>query len=141
MLGPLRYLLFAVVGLVVASALFFLLNLLVSVSYDAGTGFVERWIVRATCERYELHGVVRSTEDKPIPYAVVEVAYLDRQLSTRSAGDGTFSIKASEAICDRSPPANVSLLVVAEEYRPKRQALAFGVNSVDVKLDPREFRP
>jgi hypothetical protein len=140
-LGPLRYLLFAVVGLVVASVLFFVLNALVSVSYEPGTSFIERWIISATCDRYELHGVIRDTDGKPVPYAVIEVAYLDQQLSTRSAGDGTFSVKAADAICDRSPPARVNLLVMADEYRPKRQALAFDVDAVEVKLDAREFRP
>jgi hypothetical protein len=140
-LGPLRYLVFAVVGLVLASVLFVALDALVSVSHDASTGFIERWIIRETCARYELHGTVRDTSGAPVPYAVIEVAYLDQRLSTRSAGDGTFSIAAADAICDRAPPARVDLLVIADEYRPKRQVLAFGLDSVEVKLDPREFRP
>jgi hypothetical protein len=141
LLGPLRYLLFALVGLVVASVLFFALNALVSVSYDAGTGFIENWIIRATCTRYELKGTVRDTGGTPVPYAAIEVAYLDQRLSTRSAGDGTFSVRAADALCDRSPPARVDVLVVADEYRPKRQALPFDLDAVEIKLDPREFRP
>jgi hypothetical protein len=137
----LRYLLFAVVGVVVASAVFVLLNVLVSASHDAGTGLIERWIIRATCAQYELHGSVREAAGKPVPYAVVEVTYLDQQLSTRSGVDGSFVLKAAEPVCDQAPPANVTLLVLADEFRPKRQSLAFEAESVDVRLEPREFRP
>jgi hypothetical protein len=140
-LGPVRYVLFAVVGLVVASAVFFMLNLLVSASYEVGTGFIERWILRATCHQYELQGTVHDTAGKPVPFAVVEVSYLDQQLSTRSGGDGTFSIKAAEALCDKAPPANVAVLVVADQFRPKRQSLAFDAEEAVITLDPREFRP
>ena len=140
-MGALRYLLFAVIGVVIASAVFLLLNVLVSASHDAGTGFIERWIIRATCAQYELRGTVRDAAGKPVPYAVVEVGYLDEQLSTRSGVDGSFVLKAAEPVCDRSPPATVGLLVLAEEYRPKRQSLGFDVASVDVRLEPREFRP
>jgi hypothetical protein len=139
--GALRYLLFAVIGLVIASAVFLLLNVLVSAGHDAGTGFIERWIIRATCAQYELRGTVRDATGKPVPYAVIEVTYFDEQLSTRSGVDGAFALKAAEPVCDQAPPANVTLLVVAEEYRPKRQSLAFEVALVDVRLEPREFRP
>ena len=140
-MGPLRYLLFAVVGIVIASVVFVVLNALVSVSHDAGSGFIERWIIRATCAQYELNGSVRDASGKPVPYAVIEVTYLDQQLSTRSGVDGAFVLKAAEPVCDQAPPANVALLVLADEFRPKRQSLAFGVESVDVRLEPREFRP
>jgi len=139
--GALRYLLFGVIGVVIASAMFLLLNVLVSVSYDTGAGFIERWIIRITCAQYELHGAVRDAAGKPVPYAVVEVTYLDEQLSTRSGVDGSFVLKAPEAVCDQAPPANVTLLVLADEYRPKRQSLLFDVASVDVRLEPRELRP
>ena len=92
--------------------MFLLLNVLVSASYDAGTGFIERWIIRATCEQYELHGSVRDASGKPVPYAVVEVTYFEDQLSTRSGVDGSFVFKAAERDCDRAPPANVTLLVL-----------------------------
>ena len=140
-MAALRYLLFAVIGVVIASAVFLLLNVLVNASYDAGTGFIERWIIRATCTQYELHGTVRDPTGKPVPYAVVEVTYLEDQLSTRSGTDGSFALKAAEPVCDRGPPAIVTLLVLAEEYRPKRQSLGFEVASVEVLLEPREFRP
>jgi hypothetical protein len=137
----LRYLLFGVIGVVIASAVFLLLNVIVSAGHDVGTGFIERWIIRATCAQYELHGAVRDATGKPVPYAVVEVTYLDEQLSTRSGVDGSFVLKAAERLCDEAPPANVTLLVLADEYRPKRQSLGFEVGLVDVRLEPREFRP
>ncbi len=140
-MGALRYLLFAVVGVLIASAVFLLLNVLVSASHDAGTGFIERWIIRATCAQYELRGTVRDDTGKPVSYAVVEVTYLDEQLSTRSGTDGSFVLKGVAPVCDQAPPANVTLLVLADEYRPKRQSLAFEVALVDVRLEPREFRP
>jgi hypothetical protein len=139
--GALRYLLFAVIGAVIASAVFLLLNVLVSASHDAGTGFIERWIIRATCAQYELRGSVRDATGKPVPYAVVEVTYQDERLSTRSGVDGSFALKAAEPVCDQTPPATVTLLVLAEEYRPKRQSLGFEVALVDVRLESREFRP
>jgi hypothetical protein len=139
--GALRYLLFAVVGAMIASAVFLLLNVLVNASHDTGTGFIERWIIRATCAQYELHGTVRDPTGKPVPYAVVEVTYFDEQLSTRSGVDGSFVLKAAQPVCDQAPPANVTLLVLADEYRPKRQSLGFEVTLVDVRLEPHEFRP
>jgi hypothetical protein len=139
--GALRYLLFAVIGVVIASMMFLLLNVLVNASHDTGTGLIERWIIRITCAEYELRGRVRDAAGKPVPYAVVEVTYLDEHLSTRSGTDGSFALKAAEALCDQAPPANVTLLVLADEYRPKRQTLGFEVASVDVRLEPREFRP
>jgi hypothetical protein len=139
--GALRYLLFGVIGIVIASAVFVLLSAIVSAGHDAGTGFIERWIIRATCDQYELRGTVRDAAGKPVPYAVVEVTYLDEQLSTRSGADGAFALKAAEPVCDQAPPQNVALLVLADEYRPKRQTLGFEVGLVDVRLEPREFRP
>ena len=84
---------------------------------------------------------MRDATGKPVPSAVVEVTYLDEQLSTRSGADGSFLLKAAEPVCDETPPANVTLLVLADEYRPKRQSLGFEVGMVDVRLEPREFRP
>ncbi len=140
-MGPLRYVLFAVVGVVVATVVFVILNAIVSVSHEAGTGLIERWIIRATCAQYELKGTIRDSAGKPVPFAVIEVTYLEQQLSTRSAGDGAFAIKAAEPLCDRAPPASVALLVTADQFRPKRQTLTFDASSVEVRLDPREFRP
>jgi hypothetical protein len=137
----LRYLLFAVVGVVIASVVFLVLNVIVSASHDAGTGLIERWIIRATCAQYELHGSVRDATGKPIPYAVVEVTYLDEQLTTRSGTEGAFSLKEAAPVCGQAPPASVTLLVQADEFRPKRQSLAFAESAVEVRLEPREYRP
>jgi len=137
----LRYLLFAVVGLVIASVVFVLLNMIVSASRDAGTGLIERWIIRATCAQYELHGSIRDATGKPVSYAVVEVTYLSEQLTTRSGTEGLFALKAAAPVCDQAPPASVTLLVQADEFRPKRQTLGFDVATIEVRLEPREFRP
>jgi hypothetical protein len=140
-MGAVRYLLFIAVGLVVASVLFVALNLIVSANFEAGVGLVERWIVKATCDQYELTGRVRDARGQPVPYAVVEASYLDERLTTRSNVDGTFMLAAAEAVCDRRPPASVQVLVMADEFRPKRQAIPFEAGEVELTLDAREFRP
>lgn len=140
-MGAFRYLLFAVVGVVIASLLFVVLNVIVSASHDAGVGYIERWIIRATCSQYELHGTIRDAAGKPVPYAAIEVTYLERQLTTRSGTDGAFTLKAAEVECDQAPPASVSLLVLADQFRPKRQNVAFDVTSIEIRLDASEFRP
>jgi hypothetical protein len=140
-MGALRYLLFIAVGLVVASVLFLGLSLLVNANFEAGVGVVERWIVRATCNHYRLEGTVRDAQGRPVPFAVVEASYHDERLTTRSNTDGSFVLAADEAICDRRPPRNVQLLVMADEFRPKRAALPFEEESVDIRLEPRDFRP
>src|SRR5687768_6005474 len=118
-MGPLRYLLFGAVGLVVASLLFLGLNALINANFAASVGFVERWIVRATCDQYELAGTIRDTRGRPVPYAVVEASFLGERLTTRSNTDGSFRLAADEAVCDRRPPRSVQLLVIADDFRPK----------------------
>lgn len=140
-MGVLRYLLFVAVGLVVASLLFLALSFFVSANFDAGVNFVEEWIVRATCNRYELSGTVRDSRGRPVAFAVVEASYLDERLTTRSTSDGRFQLAADEAICDRPPPRNVQLIVMADEFRPKRSSLPFDESSIDVTLEPRDFAP
>lgn len=140
-MGALRYLLFVAVGLVVASVLFLGLSAIVNANFEASVGFVERWIVRATCDQYELTGTVRDAQHRPVAFAVVEVSYLDERLSTRSNVDGSFIIAADEAVCDRRLPRNVQLVVMAEEFRPKSAAVPFEAGSIDVTLDARDFRP
>ena len=71
-MGVLRYLVFIAVGLVVASVLFLGLSFVISANFEAGVGIVERWIVRATCDQYELAGTVRDPQGRPVPFAVVE---------------------------------------------------------------------
>jgi hypothetical protein len=140
-MGALRYLLFIAVGLVVASGLFVALNFIVGANFEAGVDVVERWIVKATCDQYELTGRVRDSRGEPVPFAVVEASYLDERLTTRSNVDGTFMLAAAEAVCDRRPPASVQVLVMADEFRPKRQAIPFEAGEVELTLDAREFRP
>ena len=140
-MSALRYGFFAVFGVVIAAALFSVLNVLISANYDNGTGFIERWIIRATCNRYELMGVVRETSGRPVPFAIVEATYLDTSLTTRSNSDGTFLLAAAEAVCDRQPPQMVAVLVMAEDFRPKRQTVPFEQGTLEVLLDPRDFRP
>jgi Carboxypeptidase regulatory-like domain len=140
-MAALRYVLFIAVGLVVASVLFVALSFIVTANFEAGVDIVERWIVRATCDQYELTGTVRETGGRPVPYAVVEVSYVDERLTTRSNGDGTFVLGAAEAVCNRRPPVNVQVVVIAEGFRPKRQSLSFEAGEVELTLDPRDFRP
>jgi hypothetical protein len=140
-MAALRYLLFAAVGLVVASVLFLILSFLVSANFDASVGFFERWIVKYTCDQYELKGTVRDPQGRPVPYAVVEAAFLDERLTTRSNVDGTFALMADEAVCNRRLPRSVQLLVVADNFRPKTTAVAYDAGSVEVTLDARDFRP
>ena len=140
-MGALRYLFFIVVGLVVASVLFLGLSALINANFDATVSYVEGWIVRVTCDQYELTGTVRDTRGRPVPYAVVEVSFLDERLTTRSNVDGSFKLAADESVCDRRTPSNVQLLVVAEDFRPKTTAVPYDEGSVEVTLDPRDFRP
>jgi hypothetical protein len=140
-MGALRYLLFGVVGVVIASLLFVVLNAIVDANFEAGTTLIERWIVRATCSQYELEGTVRGANGRPVAFAVVEASYLDERLTTRSGEDGRFVLRAAEAVCDRRPPRNVTLLVIADDYRPKRQSVPFESDELDVTLDARDFRP
>jgi hypothetical protein len=140
-MAGLRYLLFVGIGLVVASVLFLLLSLIVNANFEAGVGFVERWIVRATCDQYELGGTVRDAQGRPVAFAVVEVSYLNERLATRSNIDGSFVVAADEAVCDRRTPRSVQLLVMAEQFRPKTTSVPFEAGSVDVTLDARDFRP
>ena len=140
-MGALRYLLFIAVGLVVASVLFLGLSWIVSANFDASVAIVERWIVRAICDQYQLEGTVRDAQGRPVPYAVVEASYQDERLTTRSNTDGSFVLAADEAVCNRRPPSSVQLLVMADEFRPKRAALSFEAGSVDITLDARDFRP
>jgi hypothetical protein len=140
-MAALRYLLFIVVGLVVASVLFLGLSFVINANFDAGVGVVERWIVRATCDQYELAGIVRDAQGRPVPFAVVEASYLDERLTTRSNPDGSFTLAADEAVCDRRPPRNVQVVVIADDFRPKSATVPFDTGSIELTLDSRDFRP
>ena len=140
-MAALRYLLFAAVGLVVASVLFLVLSFLVSANFNASVGFFERWIVKYTCDQYELKGTVRDSQGRPVPYAVVEASFLDERLTTRSNIDGSFQLMAEEAVCNRRLPRTVQLLVLADDFRPKNTTVPYDEDSVEVTLDARDFRP
>jgi hypothetical protein len=138
-MAALRYLLFVAVGLVVASVLFLILSFLVTANRDASVGFFERWIVKYTCDQYELRGTIRDTQGRPVPYALIEVSFLEERLSTRSNVDGSFTLMADEAVCDRRLPRNVQLLVMADDFRPKNTTVPYDEGSVEVTLDARDF--
>jgi hypothetical protein len=140
-MGGLRYLVFMAVGLVVASLLFLVLSFLVNANFSASVDYVEGWIVRATCDQYELEGTVRDVRGRPVAYAVVEASYLDERYTTRSQTDGTFVITAEERVCERRPPRSVQLVVMADDFRPKQTSVAYDAGSVEVTLEPRDFRP
>jgi hypothetical protein len=40
-----------------------------------------------------------------------------------------------------SRPASVQVVVMAEDFRPKRQAIPYEAGEVELTLDAREFRP
>jgi hypothetical protein len=140
-MGLLRYLLFIAVGLVVASVLFLGLSFLINANFDASVAYVQGWIVRVTCDQYELAGTVRDTRGRPVPYAVVEVSFLDERLTTRSNTDGSFMLAADKSVCDRQTPRSVQLLVLADDFRPKTTAVPYDEGTVEVTLDARDFRP
>src|SRR5262245_66200734 len=100
-MGPLRYLLFIAVGLVVASLLFLGLSFVINLNRDASVSYLEGWIVRVTCDQYELAGTVRDTRGRPVPYAVVEVSVLDERVTTRSNPDGSFTVAADKPVSER----------------------------------------
>ncbi len=116
-----------------------MLSFIIGASFEASVDYVEDWIVRATCDQYEISGVVRDVRAVRFPYAVVEVSYLDEQLATRSNTDGSFAIAADERVCDRRPPRNVQLLVLAEDFRPEQTSVPYDEGSVEVTLDARDF--
>ena len=134
----LRYLIFAVVGLVIAAVLFFALNIAITVTDDARTGAIERWIVRATCDRYALSGSVRDPQGMPIAFATVEAVFLDQRLTTRSREDGRFQLSGRRRNCQEQPDV-VSVYVTADEFHAKRRVLPFDENTLDIVLDRVDF--
>jgi len=136
--SALRYLVFAVVGVVLAAVLFFALNLALKVTEEARTGAIERWILRATCERYALSGTVRDGQGAPIAFATIEAVYLDQRLATRSGNDGRFQLAGRRKDCDERPDV-VSVYVTADDFRSKRRVLAFDEGTFDVVLDRADF--
>jgi hypothetical protein len=140
-MSALRYIAFVAVGIVVASLLFLVLNFIVSSNFDATVDFVEDWIVRSMCSRYELSGTVRDNGGRPVAFAVVEASYLDERLTTRSGSDGRFKLVADEPICEQRPPRNVQLVVMADDYRPRSAVVPFDETTIEITLESRDFRP
>jgi len=134
----LRYLVFGVVGAVVAAVLFFALNIAISMTEDARTGLIERWILRATCERYALNGTVRDAQGAPIAFATIEAVYLDQRLATRTSNDGRFQLAGRRKDCEDRPEV-VSVYVSADEFRAKRRVLPYDEGTFDVVLDRIDF--
>jgi hypothetical protein len=133
-----RYLIFAVVGVAIAGLLFFALNAAITATRDESEGFIERWIARAICDNYELSGSVTDAEGAPVPFAVVEVVYLDRRLTTRSGGDGRFHLAGDYKTCEEQPEV-VSVYVSADAFRSKRRVLEHGEATLDIVLDRAGF--
>ena len=137
-MSALRYLVFGVVGAVIAAVLFFALNLAITVTEEARTGAIERWILRATCQRYELSGTVRDPQGAPIAFATIEAVYLDQRLTTRSRNDGRFQLAGRRKDCGDRPEV-VSVYVTADAFRAKRRVLPFDEETLDVVLDRADF--
>jgi hypothetical protein len=136
--SALRYLIFAVVGLVIAVVLFFALNIAITVTDDARTGAIERWLVRATCDRYALSGSVRDTQGMPIAFATIEAVFLDQRFTTRSREDGRFQLAGRRKNCEEQPDV-VSVYVTADEFHAKRRVLPFDESTLDIVLDRVDF--
>jgi hypothetical protein len=137
-MSALRYLIFIAVGLVIAVVLFFVLNVAITVTDDARTGAIERWLVRATCDRYSLSGSVRDPQGMPIPFATVEAVFLDQRLTTRSREDGRFQLSGRRKNCEEQPDV-VSVYVTADDFHAKRRVLPFNEDTLDIVLDRVDF--
>jgi len=136
--SALRYLVFAVVGAVIAAVLFFALNFAVTVTDDARIGAIERWIVRATCDRYALSGSVHDARGMPIAFATIEAVFLDQRFTTRSGEDGRFQLSGRRKSCEEQVDV-VSVSVTADAIRSKRRVLRFDEVNLDIVLDRADF--
>jgi hypothetical protein len=136
--SALRYLVFIVVGAVIAAVLFLALNVAITVTDQARTGAIERWIARATCDRYALSGSVRDSQGMPIPFATIEAVILDQRLTTRSRQDGRFQLAGRRKNCAEQPDV-VSVYVTADAFHSKRRVLRFDEDTLDIVLDRVDF--
>jgi hypothetical protein len=136
--SALRYLVFAVVGAVIAAVLFFALNFAVTVTDDARIAAIERWIVRATCDRYALSGSVHDARGMPIAFATIEAVFLDQRFTTRSGEDGRFQLSGRRKSCEEQVDV-VSVSVTADAFRSKRRVLRFDEVNLDIVLDRADF--
>lgn len=137
-MSALRYLIFAVVGVLIAAVLFFALNIAITVTDDARTGAIERWIVRSTCDRYALSGSVRDARGMPVAFATIEAVFLDQRLTTRSRPDGRFQLTGRRKNCEERPDV-VSVYVTADDFHSKRRVLPFDEARLDIVLDRADF--
>src|SRR5262249_60293616 len=119
-------------------ALCFALNIAITVTDEARPGVIERWIARATCDRYALSGSVRDAQGMPIAFATIEAVFLDQRLTTRSREDGRFQLTGRRKNCGEQPDV-VSVYVTADAFRAKRRVLRFDENTLDIVLDRVDF--
>jgi hypothetical protein len=126
--------LFGVVGIVVAAVLFVVLSWLIGPHFEAGTNFIEGWIIRATCEHYSLSGTVRNGVGSPVPLVVVEAIYDGQRSTTTSGSDGQYRLQSRTPTCPPLPDA-VSVSANAQGYRPVRRVLRFEQTALDIELE------
>jgi hypothetical protein len=136
--SALRYLVFVVVGAMIAAVLFLALNVAITVTDDARTGAIERWIARATCDSYALSGSVRDAQGMPVAFATIEAVFLEQRLTTRSREDGRFRLAGRRKNCGEQPDV-VSVYVTADAFRAKRRVLPFDEDTLDIVLDRVDF--
>ncbi len=134
LLTPVRYVLFGAVAAGIAVVIFYVLGLLIGPHFQIGADLIERWMVRSSCETYELAGNVHDSRGAPIPFAVVEVIYNDQRLTTRSGTDGAYRVVAKKRVCDPKPET-VTATVRADSYRGVRRFLSFTLRRFDFALE------
>jgi hypothetical protein len=131
-------LLFAVVGVGFVAVMFYVLGLLFSAGFEAQTGLIERWIVRATCDDYELGGSVRDSTGAPVAFATIEAAVAGERFTTRSGPDGRFSLTGEIRDCDIERSV-VAITVRADDYRQAQTLERFDRPTLDVVLQRASF--
>ena len=141
-MAALRYLLFAAVGLVVASVLFLVLSFLVSANFNAGVGIVERWIVKCDLRSVRAHGhgsrFARPAGSVRRRRGVVSRrAAHDAQQHRRHFRARGRRGRLRPAAAAQRAAARDGRRFSAEAYKPCR----LKQGSVEVTLDAREFRP
>jgi hypothetical protein len=136
--AALRYLSFALVATVAAAVAFSFLSLVIGPGFESGRPFIERWILRATCDRYTLAGSVRDSSGTPVRFASIEAVYADARMGTRSGTDGGFRLESRTELCTGLADA-VTVSINADGFRPETHAIAFDVETLDVVLEPVDF--
>ena len=129
-MGRIRYVLFGAVGIVVAAVLLSLLSWLIGPHFEAGTDYIEGWIIRATCEQYELAGTTKSDRGEPV-VAIVEAVFDGQRLRTISDANGAFRLASGKRTCKPLPTVAVSATPTAANYEPQDAVLDFKKGRVD----------